>query len=290
MIEYELGVKMTIAISMKVNDGIVLATDSASTVAGSEPGPDGIRGVINIYNNANKIFNLRKGLPIGAITWGSGSIGSSSISTLAKDFRKKITTEQPIDETNYTIEGIAQEFKQFIFDQAYEDAFRTWKIKPNLGFMIVGYSSGQPLAEEWKIDIDNGQCMGPYLMRKREEIGLTWNGETEAIGRLFVGYGTRLHKVLEEAGIDQEKIKQIIQLCRKRLIVPMVTPPMPIQDAIDLAVFLVDTTIQFSKFAPGAPTVGGPIEVAAITKHEGFKWVRRKHYFDVTYNYGGVVK
>ena len=26
-------------------------------------------------------------------------------------------------------------------------------------------------------------------------------------------------------------------------------------------------------------TIGGPIELAAITKHEGFKWVARKHYY-----------
>lgn len=54
---------------------------------------------------------------------------------------------------------------------------------------------------------------------------------------------------------------------------------MPIQDAIDLVEFLVDLTIKYSQFSPGATTVGGPIEIAAITKHEGFKWVRRKHYF-----------
>ncbi len=66
--------------------------------------------------------------------------------------------------------------------------------------------------------------------------------------------------------------------------VPLVEAPMPIQDAIDLAEFLVHTTVGFTRFKRGAPTVGGPIESAAITKHEGFKWVRRKHYFDRSLN------
>lgn len=26
-------------------------------------------------------------------------------------------------------------------------------------------------------------------------------------------------------------------------------------------------------------TVGGPIEIAVITKHEDFKWVKRKHFY-----------
>lgn len=59
---------------------------------------------------------------------------------------------------------------------------------------------------------------------------------------------------------------------------------MPIQDAIDFSEFLVYATTMFTRFKRGAPTVGGPIKSAAITKHEGFKWVRRKHYFDSTLN------
>lgn len=59
---------------------------------------------------------------------------------------------------------------------------------------------------------------------------------------------------------------------------------MPIQDAIDLAEFLVHAAIMYSRFSPGAQIVGGPIEIAAITKHEGFKWIRRKHYYDQRLN------
>jgi hypothetical protein len=54
---------------------------------------------------------------------------------------------------------------------------------------------------------------------------------------------------------------------------------MPIQDAIDVAEFLVDSTIKFSRFTPGAATVGGPIEIAALTKHEGYRGIKRKYYF-----------
>jgi hypothetical protein len=61
---------VTISISIKINDGLVLAADSAASIVGQLP--NGGSGVFNVYNNANKIFNLRKGLPIGAITWGDG--------------------------------------------------------------------------------------------------------------------------------------------------------------------------------------------------------------------------
>ena len=65
---------------------------------------------------------------------------------------------------------------------------------------------------------------------------------------------------------------------------PVVVPAMPIQDAIDLAVFMVETTIKFVRFNLRHETVGGPIEVAAITKHEGFNWVRRKLFYSKDQN------
>jgi len=56
-------------------------------------------------------------------------------------------------------------------------------------------------------------------------------------------------------------------------------PAMPIQDAVDLARYLVETTIGFVRFAVFVPkTVGGAVDIAAITKHEGFRWVQCKGF------------
>jgi hypothetical protein len=102
---------MTIAISLKVNDGLVLAADSASTIVSQSE--EGETNVVNVYNHANKIANLRKGLPIGAVTWGSGSIGAASISTLLKDLRRRFTDdgEWHLDQGAYTIEEAANRLR-----------------------------------------------------------------------------------------------------------------------------------------------------------------------------------
>jgi hypothetical protein len=64
----------------------------------------------------------------------------------------------------------------------------------------------------------------------------------------------------------------------------LVKPAMPIQDAIDLARFAVETASKYAKYGLRPETIGGPIEIAAITKHEGFKWVARKHYYTAELN------
>ncbi len=273
---------MTVAISIKVNDGIVLASDSATTIIGKDP--KGKIGIVNIYQNADKIFNLRKGSPIGAITWGSGSIGNSSISTLIKDFRNLISDgdeEWKIDPLDYTIEDIAKKLKKFIYDINYLREFKDWtkEVRPFIGFLIVGYSSKADFAEEWEFNIEKGECKGPDKIRENDQSGISWRGQGDAIHRLYFGFDHRLNLTLKNLALDDKIINQIINQCRSNLVMSMVLPAMPIQDVIDLSKYLVELSIQYFRFIPGAGTVGGPIEIAAITKHEHFKWVKRKHYY-----------
>ena len=74
-----------------------------------------------------------------------------------------------------------------------------------------------------------------------------------------------------QLGVPQAGVPAYIQQIMARTALPLVYAGMPIGEVIDLADFLVDATIKFVRFAPGHQTVGGPIEVAAMTRHEGFK-------------------
>ncbi len=277
---------MSIVINMKVNDGVVLAADSAATFLHGGDG-DGQKTVVNVYNHANKIFNLVKGLRVGMITWGTGGIGKSSIETLAKDLRKKLTEEYCTDDEEepfreHEIGQIAERVFEFMFGARYQDAYGELpdKDKPLLGFVVAGYSSQKTMAEEYVIQMREGELMGPEPLRNVEQTGVSWHGQTDAISRLLTGVAPEIQKVLhEDLGVPEDQLTPAYQVLRNRLTVPLVPAAMPIQDAIDLARFLVDVTINYHRFLPGAPVVGGPIEIAAITKHEGFKWVERKHYY-----------
>ena len=72
--------QMTVLVSVKINDGVVMAADSASSF---ESGM--------VYQNADKIVNLMEGLPIGAMATGAGGIGNESIDTLMKDLRRRFS-------------------------------------------------------------------------------------------------------------------------------------------------------------------------------------------------------
>jgi|Deesub1362A_J573_1020465.scaffolds.fasta_scaffold00354_19 hypothetical protein len=263
---------MTIAICIRVDDGVVLASDSASTIHGET-------GVYNVYNYANKIFNLYKGLPVGAVTWGLGNIGRSSIYTLIKDLRNRLMGEDMdwmIDRENYTIEDFVDKTLEFIYVERYQPLYSNLddEDKPYLGFFIAGYSANRDYPEIWKAEIRSG-----HIIKEEIDALMVWNGEYEIISRIVKGYSPMISEVLLELGIPEDALEDVLKYLEENLEVFLVHPAMPIQDAIDLADFLVDTAIKFARFRPGAPSIGGPIEIAAISKHEGFKWVKRKHYY-----------
>lgn len=54
---------------------------------------------------------------------------------------------------------------------------------------------------------------------------------------------------------------------------------MPKLELIELAEALISITAIEHKATSDEGTVGGPVDVAFITKHEGFVWIKRKHYF-----------
>jgi hypothetical protein len=282
---------MTIALGILVSDGLVIGADSATTLIGQNQ-QTGQAGVFNVYESANKIFNLHKGSPIGGYTYGAGAIGDASISTIAKDFRNALADLTPIGPAGwvfnpaaYTIEEVAIAARQYIYEDRYVSAFAKSTVKPPLGFNVGGYSSNEGLPELWQILIDDkGNCAPPVAVQPRGQFGISWQGEPEAIQRLMIGFGTGLANALQGAGIPKGNVPGIVNAIRPKLEVALAPPAMPIQDVIALADFLVSLTINFSRFKPGAPTVGGPVEIAAITKHEGFKWVKRKHYFDMVHN------
>ena len=58
----------------------------------------------------------------------------------------------------------------------------------------------------------------------------------------------------------------------------------PKEELADLAESLVSLTSVKRKMSLGLETVGGPIDVAIISKGDGFVWIRRKHYFDPKLN------
>ena len=168
---------MSIIVSVKINDGVVMAADSATTFASGQ-----------IYHHADKIVNLVKGLPIGVMTCGAGGIGNESIMTLLKDIRLRLSTDGDdwqLDNNTYTIEQVTARIDQF-FQQKAQKADFTYALL----LRICGYSAGHRLPEVWQVAFDdNGQHLKAACIQPQDDFGIRWNGELEALNRLVLGIG-----------------------------------------------------------------------------------------------------
>ena len=261
---------MTVIVSVKINDGIVMAADSAGSMESGQ-----------VYEHAHKIAKLCEGLPIGVMSTGSGGIGNESVETLLKDLERRFAGDSAsqrhwrLDPDTYTVAQVADHLRNFFFEEKAVAC-----VDPtNIQFRICGYSAGRPLAEIWEVNLTRQACPPPRLVMDESSFGVMWDGQYEALNRLILGIGYDIAAVLIRHGLEPEQAATLQQRLVKDLYATLAVPAMPIQDAIDLARFLVETTIGFVRFAVFLPkSVGGAVEIAAITKHEGFRWVHREGF------------
>lgn len=310
---------MTIALALKVGDGVVLGADSASSLMAGA-------GVVNVYNNAEKVFNLRKQMPIGAVTYGLGGLGGRSTTRLAKDLRARLTEggEDWALTSAYTIEQVAEAVRRYFYDELYRAEYplagqppappappgedtpsppppsseagtdatppaappgqtgaAVDPTFPPMGFLVAGFSANAKQAEVWQVEVDTTGCCDVHRVFGPDEYGAEAKGQPDPIYRLLRGWSADVLNGLVRSGIDS---KEALSFLQGLPVAQLLHPAMPIQDAIDLVEYLVDVTAGFVRFAPGAPTVAPPIDVAAITVHEGFQWVKRKHYYSAELN------
>ncbi|AFM27409.1 hypothetical protein [Desulfomonile tiedjei] len=89
---------------------------------------------------------------------------------------------------------------------------------------------------------------------------------------------------LRKAGaeVSTRFIQRVGQVLRERYINPVIqaTAVLPKDELASMAESLVNLTSIKRKFTLDAETVGGPVDVAVISKGDGFVWVKRKSYFE----------
>jgi len=86
--------------------------------------------------------------------------------------------------------------------------------------------------------------------------------------------------------VYEEYIKVIENYKTKSFKIPIVqvVQSLPKDELAEIAEALVNLTSFRRKVSSNLETVGGPIDVAVITKGDGMVWIKRKHYFDRNIN------
>lgn len=252
---------MTIVASVKVRDGLVLGTDSMTTIATAAG------GVLKAYGNARKLFQLGD-RPIGVMTWGVGNVGERAIGGVVRDFAKTIDGGVPRE-----IQPAAQALFDYV-KAAYDAAFPGAQPGQNLdlGLYVGGVSDDQPLADEYEFLLPRDAA--PRQVRPAAQLGSSWRGINAPFTRLAIGVDSAAIEALKARGMSDADVEQLLQQTRLQVIFD----GMPVQDAINYCAFILDTTIGWTAFHWGSQSCARPLQVASILPEDGFQWISRPDF------------
>ena len=266
---------MTLGVVFKSSEGIVLAADSRVTVAGSNA--DGSSIVLGHYDNATKLFSVGPNNNVGVVTSGLGAIGSPegprTVHSYLSEFEKELA-ETVVVSSNLTVEKIASTLSRF-FENRWQEAGLPSKEEAT-EFVVAGFDSDNIYGKVFNFSI-------PEFPQPIEqsggvgEFGIGWGGQGEVADRLIYGFDSQIPAILQNAtGFSDEARRNLEEFLRSHLQIGIPGPLLPLQDAVDLCILLIRTTMAFQNLSMGNRGVGGPIDVAVITRDGGLEFLQRK--------------
>lgn len=248
---------MTIVTCVKVRDGLVLGTDSMAHIQ---------RGglFVRSYRNATKLFQVGD-LPMGVTSYGLGNLGHRSIESLMREFGEKLKPTQK------SVDAVGKELFKFMKKHyvAQEKSLGEDEELPPLGFLLAGYSDGEVFAEVREFQLPGDSK--PSTTMETEALGASWRGVDAPFFRLAMGYGFLVRQRLEAAGVEEKVAGELLD----DLQIDVAFDGMPVQDAVDYATFILETTIGYTTFSMELSPCGGPLQVATILPDRTFNWLAR---------------
>ncbi len=264
---------MSVAVAITVNDGVVMATDSAQLARDRA-------GRVNMHYQKRKLFPLHDSLPLGLATVGLNRIANVGVNSLCFELKQLFTGKMDrdgeswkLDPDSYTVKEVVDRVKEYLFDGYYLPAFDELPEKSSLTVHVGGVSAGEKFPEFAEMEFLGQHVKGPNFVNGGTGGHITFSGSGEACHRLVMGYSPAIGGLLEKAGLKPDEVREFLNKAKAALFPQILDGAMPLAEAAKAARFLVETEIQFSTLTPDPDVVGGDIQLAVVSREHGFKWL-----------------
>lgn len=264
---------MSLGVVIKGPEGLVLAADSRITLEAIAPNSHPIHVS---YDNATKLlsFNKEPNHWFGAVTYGAAVIGLRTAHSYIPEF--ELDLENKHKGKRIKVENFAQELSDFFFSRWKEEIPGDYS-GPGMTFVVAGFDQDSAYGKVYIFTIPSQPSPGPRH-RLEKEFGMTWGGQLSVVSRLIHGYDPILLKLLKEkCELNDKQIDEIQKSIKQNIEYNIPYDILPLQDCVDLAIFLIRTTISAQGLAIGLRGVGGPIDIATISSTKGLEPIQRKN-------------
>lgn len=305
---------MSLAINVTTAEGQVLAADSRQSYRNQ-------KGQARIgSDSASKVFKLSS--RVGATATGPAFLPEKdtlkNVSKFIDDFKREsdlesLTVEQTAKSLHAffdkkypykeQLEKIPEQLKKQLESQGGEvveitpkESYVEFKFKDPSGAVRTGRSGPDQLSlivAGYNKDGSHGTYI-VYVpgeieekrnsLDKKKEYGASWTGQIDVVARIVLGRDPRTIDFLMLRGFLNPNVgeKEVGEFFNG-LQYAISWGTMTLQDAVDFASLMIETTSAIQRFSDGIamepgdiPGVGGPIDIAAITADKGFVWVSKK--------------
>lgn len=329
---------MTTIVSLAARDFIVVGCDSLATTSTDLLNPADITSVYfetngtlkvdalgkPLLQSASQIWEKAKNLPIDQLPSvtklydlapvkacvlfaGTARIGNTTISHIIDTF---IAQPEIRNNATYTIEWIAEKFKEFVLKIYDHEIPEKWA-RPVMEVILSGYSAEYRQPELWRLTFQYNRKTADFECDlhnpiQRGEFNVIFGGQVDVIQRVVNGIDSPSFWSLRERTVTALTEYHNEVLAQVHAVDPNISIPKPDffdkkynifeddsggvtrlfpdvsslseQAGIDFVHFLIDVMIKAQQFATSIATVGGKIHVALLTKNAPFRWISKEGF------------
>lgn len=244
---------MSFIVTVHVNEGIVMASDSRISITSKEVINDGTDGnpIVNKETQAHfsdtsyKTFLMDD--RIGISFCGNATINNAPIAGYIESFMR--------ENKGCGISEIPTKIRNY---------FSNLEPNKNTTFFIAGYETTEATASQKIFRVSTTMPIENAIKETDTSIsGALWDGERDVASRLFTDlYIKSVDDLGNETYSPHKKYDLALQHCT-------------LQDAIEFAEFAISATINSMKFQKRPKTVGGPVDILVLKPEASF-WIKRK--------------
>lgn len=266
---------MSLGIAFKGPEGIVLAADSRITLTTVLDRENERMLLPATFDNGTKLLSITNQKYVGFVTYGAGAIGIQSprsAHSYLPEFEDVLKKE---GNNRLKVLEFTEILSKFFMDQ-WEINMPSEYSGPDITFLVGGYDENEPYGKLFEVNI-------PRIPKPREwhsgkgMFGPVWGGQLEFTSRIIHGYDPSLTSIIQEfLKISDDQKKELENHLRSKLNIRIPYQFLSLQDCVNLSKLLIQITHSIQSFYVGIRGVGGSIDIATITRTEGFKHIKKK--------------
>jgi hypothetical protein len=267
---------VSLGIAFKGPEGIVLAADSRVTLLAQQPGLQHL--IPATFDNATKLLKVASQSHVGAVTYGLGALGTYSPRTahsFLPEFEAELAGEVETGVERLSVVAYASKLSAFFMNRwtSQEMPSPDTYVAEQMIFLVGGYDDGEAYGRVYEFFIPGRP---EPVEQNPGSFGVTWGGQLDLTSRVIQGFDPRVPDIVARALDLDDDQRHVLTDALRPLQLTIPYPFLPLQDCVDLSILLIRMTIELQAFYVGIRGVGGAIDVASITRTEGYVPVQEK--------------